>query len=817
MKYVYSLLFYTVLLSVSHAQAVFTQTVRGRVLDKESKYPLNDVSVQLLETAGSSVLGTTTDSLGRYRIPNVPVGRRTIRISRIGYKEALLNNIVIDAGRETVLDVELEEAITELTGVTVKAQRTGDARNEMAVVSARQFTVDEAERYAGSRGEPARMASNFAGVQGADDSRNDIVIRGNSPSGVLWRVEGVSIPNPNHFAIAGTTGGPVSIISNKMLANSDFFTGAFPAEYGNGIAGVFDLRLRNGNNEKHQRMVQFGFLGTEAALEGPLSRQTGSSYFVTYRYANLWLFKKAGIDIGTQAIPTYQDASFRLNFPLKNNARIALWGFGGTSTIDLLISQQEVSDRNIFGQNDRDQYYTSRMAVAGLTYEKPLNPRTFLKATLAVSANAQDANHNYLFFQYDANGLPVVENNRYKILSKAPILDYRFSETKPSLAASFNHKFSPRSTLKAGVNTDLYAFHFLDSARVVMLQTGSPAQLGPWQYRWDSRRTALLLQPYVQWRVNLSERLTLSAGLTSLYFSLNKNSFSPVEPRAGLAWDLGNRQKLSVAAGLHSQIQPTYTYFYGEDLRNPQSLSKLLNQEVGLTKSWHYVTAYDRLLGRNLRLKLEAYYQRLFSVPVEEQRSSFSILNTGSGFSRVFPGKLVNTGTGRNYGAELTLEKFFSDGYYFLVTGSLFDAKYKGSDGVLRNTDFNGKYAFNALFAKEFTFRKTSLNVGAKFTAVGGRWYGPVDEARSQAAQEIIYQSAGRNTLQFPDYRRFDLKVDYKINRKSLTHTIAVDLVNLLGIENILTLSYAPQPDGSFIKREYQLGFLPVFYYRVDF
>ncbi|GAB3270054.1 carboxypeptidase-like regulatory domain-containing protein [Larkinella harenae] len=817
MKYLYWLFLYFALLSPSFAQTTFTQTVRGRVIDKESKYPLREVSVQVLETSASQ--GTQTDSLGRYRIPNVPVGRRTVRITRIGYKDALLNNIIVDAGRETILDVELEESITELSAVTVKAQRTGDARNEMAIVSARQFTVDEADRYAGSRGEPARMASNFAGVQGADDSRNDIVIRGNSPSGVLWRVEGVTVPNPNHFAIAGTTGGPVSVISNKMLANSDFFTGAFPSEFGNGIAGVFDLRLRNGNNEKHQRMIQFGFLGTEGALEGPLSRKTGSSYFVTYRYANLWLFNKAGIDIGTQAVPTYQDASFRLNFPLKNNAKIALWGFGGTSTIDLLISNQEVSDRNIFGQNDRDQYYTSRMGVAGLTYEKPLNQQTFFKATLAVSANAQDANHDYLFFQYGANGLPIVENNRYRILAKAPILDYRFAETKTSLAASVNHKFSPRSILKAGLNADVLFFNLLDSVRTVTTSPTAPAQLGPWQYRWDTRQTAMLLQPYVQWRVNLSERLTLSAGLTSLYFSVNKNSFSPVEPRAGLAWDLPNRQKVSVAVGLHSQIQPTYIYFYGDNLRNPNPAQSgaLLNHDVGLTKSWHYVTSYDRLLSRNLRLKAEVYYQKLFNVPVEEQNSSFSILNTGSGFTRVFPDKMVNTGTGRNYGAELTLEKFFSDGYYFLVTGSLFDAKYRGSDGVLRNTDFNGKYAFNAVFAKEFTFGKSSLNVGAKFTAVGGRWYGPVDEARSQASQEIIYQNAGRNTLQFPAYRRFDLKVDYKINRNRLTHTIAVDFVNALGIQNILTLSYAPQPDGTFIKREYQLGFLPVFYYRVDF
>lgn len=826
MKHLVSILL--ILVSFS-AVAQPTQTVRGRVIDKESKYPLVGATV-LITDAGKDNLGAVVDTIGRYRILGVPVGRRTVKITLVGYKDALLNNIIVDAGRETILDIELEEAITELETVTVKAQRTGDARNEMAIVSARQFTVDEADRYAGSRGEPARMASNFAGVQGADDSRNDIVIRGNSPSGVLWRVEGISIPNPNHFAIPGTSGGPVSIIRNNTLANSDFFTGAFPAEFGNGIAGVFDLKLRNGNNEKHQRSLQFGFLGTEGLLEGPLSKKNGSSYLVTYRYANLWLFSKAGIDIGTQAVPTYQDASFRLNFPLKSRSgrdagRLSIWGFGGTSTVDILISQQEVSDRNIFGQNDRDQYYTSRMFVMGLTYEKPLNRKTFFKATLAASGNIQDANHDYLFLRNGADGKPVVQNNRFVIDKLEPILDYKFAETKASLALALNHKFSPRSTLKAGINADTYFFNLTDSVRVVITNPNTLPQLRPWQTRWNTETAAVLLQPYVQWRTNLTNKLTLSAGLTSTYFSLNKTSFSPIEPRAGLVWELPNRQKISLAAGLHSQIQPTYTYFYGTpNLASSYFPTPLVeqNRKVGLTKSWHYVLAYDRLLGRNMRLKLEAYYQRLFNVPVELVSSSFSILNTGAAFSRVFPRELVNKGTGRNYGGELTLEKFFSDGYYFLITGSLFDAKYTGSDGVLRNTDFNGRYAFNALVAKEFvlrrgTNRRNSLNLGAKYTAVGGRWYGPVNQQASQLAQEIIYADATRNTLQFAPYRRFDLKMDYKINRNKLTHTIAVDLVNILGIQNVLTLSYAPQPDGSFLKQEYQVGFLPVFYYKIDF
>ncbi|GAB4020112.1 carboxypeptidase-like regulatory domain-containing protein [Spirosoma migulaei] len=798
------------------ANAQLTQTLRGHVVDKESKFPLAGATVQII-TTGKGILSDTT---GAFRLTGVPLGRHTVKVSLLGYKDMLLNDILIDAGREKILDIELDEDIRQLATVTVAAQRTGEARNEMAVVSARQFSVDETNRYAGSRGEPARMASNFAGVQGADDARNDIVIRGNSPQGVLWRVDGINIPNPNHFAIAGTSGGPVSIINNRYLANSDFFTGAFPAEFGNTVAGVFDLKLRNGNNERHEKMIQFGFLGTEAMAEGPLSKKSKSSYLATYRYANLWLFNKLGIDIGTQAVPAYQDGFFRVNFPQKDGGNLSLWALGGTSTVNILISQQEVNDRNIFGNNDRDQYYTSRMGVAGLTYTKPLNRNTFWKATLAVSGNAQIANHNYLFLEKDKRGNPLVQNSRYVIDSLRPILDYRFSEVKYSLSTFLTHKLSNRSTVKAGMNTDLYHFRAFDSVRT--LTDINATTFGPWRTRWNTNIGFTLVQPYVSYRNQLTENLSLTVGLNALWFTLNRYSLSPVEPRIGVSWALPNRQKLSLAAGLHSQIQPVYSYFYGADLNSQSASGQLANRTMGLTKSWHYMASYQRLIGRNIRLLIEGYFQRLFAIPVEQGRSSFSMVNTGAAFSRILPGPLVNTGTGRNYGVELTVERFFSNHYYFLLTGSLFDAQYKGSDGILRNTDFNGRYAFNALVAREITFRRSSLTLGFKFITTGGRWYGPVDEQASRLNQEIVYQSEGRNTAQFAPYRRFDLKVDYKLNRKTqnnkgLTHTISVDFVNVLGVQNILSLSYAPQPDGTVVKKEYQLGFLPVFLYRIDF
>ena len=791
---------------ITKAQDI-TQTIRGTVVDQESKFPLIGVTVQLL--GGEEVKGAITDINGSFRLEEVPVGRQSIKVSYIGYEDVNLDDLILTSGKELILEIEMFEGGVVLQEFKIQAVQSGDARNEMAMVSSRSFNVEETNRYAGSRGDPGRMASNFAGVQGADDSRNDIIVRGNSPSGVLWRLEGVTIPNPNHFAIPGTTGGSVTILNNKYLSNSDFYTGAFPAEFANTTAGVFDLRMRNGNNEKHEFNGQLGFLGTELSAEGPLSKNKKSSYLVNYRYSSLQLFSALNINVGTDAIPKYQDAAFRFNFPQKNGGNLAVWGIGGYSQIDIVLSGEEAPSEEtlIYGSNDRDQYFGSNMAIAGISYNQPIDKNTFFKATLAGSRQEVDAYHDLIFRR--------VENEMYVVDSLPQILDYNFRESKLAAYLSLIKKLPNRSSIKVGINTDAFLYNYLDSARVI--RPNDPTEpLGDWEVRWNAQENALMFQPYIQYKKKFDNNLTLTAGLNSTIFTLNKNSISPVEPRLGLSYPL-KKGKLSFGYGLHSQNHPGYLYFYGKDALNGQPLE--YNRDLGLTKSHQLVFGYDVSLGKAMRLKSEVYYQYLFDQAVEIATSSFSLVNSGSGFSRFFPEPLQNTGTGRNYGLELTLERFFKGGYYILFTGSIFDSKYRGSDDIWRNTSFNGRFATNAVFAKEIKFKSGStLNVGGKLTYAGGRWYGPADEEASAEALEVIYEDSQRNTIQFAPYFRLDGKITYTINKPKLTHEIGIDFVNMTNTKNILTLTYAPDhPSGNPVQEEYQLGFLPIFYYKIDF
>ena len=810
-------LFLTILLLILQSVSVhlysqdLTQTVRGSIKDKDSRISLIGATVAIYKDS-SLLMGAATDVDGYFKIENVPIGRYTVIASFLGYSQVVLPNIIVNTGKEVLLPLTMEESIMKMEEIQITAARNrGEAMNEMATVSARTFSVEETERYAGSRGDPARMASNFAGVQGADDSRNDIVVRGNSPLGILYRVEGVDIPNPNHFAVAGSGGGPISILNNKVLGTSDFFTGAFPAEFGNSIAGVFDIKMRNGNNEKFEFTGQLGLFGTELTAEGPISRKKRSSFIVNYRYSTLVFFSFLGINLGTTATPYYQDASFKLNFPLKRGGNVSFFGLGGASSIDIIISEQDPENIEIYGDTDRDQQFKTKMGVVGANYSKSLNSSTFVKLTLATSIEVQNSYHKLLYQKTDSTGsFQIGADGLFVIDSLVDKLRYNFQIGKTSANYYINKKFGARHVVKVGFTSDYYRFNMIDSVY-------NDATYD-WSVRWDHKGDAILLQPYLLWKFRISEKLVLNTGLHGQYFTLN-NSFSGIEPRAGFRYELNEKNTINFGLGLHSQLQPMYTYFYHLSLGGDSYVQH--NKGMDFTKSMHYVLGHDLRIGRNMRIKTEAYYQQLHNIPVTANPSSFSLVNQGSGFSRFFPDSLENTGTGENYGLEVTVEKFFSKKYFFMLTVSLFESFYEGSDGVKRDTDFNGNFATNFLASREFQWGgNKSFSVGTKITAAGNKRYGPVDSTATVAQGEIVYDDATRNSLQLKPYFRADLKLNYKINQKKVTHEIGIDIVNLLNTKNVLKLTYAPDPNdptAPAIREEYQLGLLPIFYYKLDF
>ena len=785
---------------ISFAQQA-TQTLRGRVIDREITMPLMGVNVAAFLN-GKLLGGAQTDENGYYRIEKLPITRIEITASYLGYKKTTIQNIPLTSAKEMVTNIELEPAVQEMKEVEVTGgKRKGEAINEMTTLSARAFTVDDAARYAGSRNDPARMASNFAGVSGTDDSRNDIVVRGNSPFGVQWRLENVNIPNPSHFAIAGTTGGPVGMLNNKVLSNSDFLTGAFPAEYGNALAGVFDVRFKNGNDEKHEFGLEFGLMGAQAFAEGPLNRKTKASYVVNYRYATLDLLVKAGIDIGTKAIPKYQDLQFKLNFPLKNGANLSFFGLGGYSLVNLMTSTDKKPERDIYASKDIDEFLRTGMGVVGINYTRPINDKCYSRITFAASGQSL-RNHFVRIVRHvdPVSGDYVVDNKYDKMF-------FNFMEAKFSANFYRNYKLNNRHVVRFGMNTELNVYRYSDS--ILNEQTSL------WEKRLSYKGAHFVFQPYVQWRWSISEKVTLNAGLHGQLFTLNK-SWS-LEPRLAVKYQFKRNQSVALGTGLHSQLQPAYLYFQNDNVLHPEY--GLRNKNLDFSRSFHLVGAYDVFFKQDIRMKVEAYFQYLWGIPIDKTPTSYSVINEGASFDRFFPGKLENKGLGRNVGLEVTLEKFFTHNWFIMFSGSVYDSKYKASDGQWYNTSYNGNYIVNILGTKEFKWGKKRLNtigIGGKLTVGGGQRYTPYDTLLSKYSEDPVVQDKERNKYQFKPYFRFDIKLNYMWNgKKHVTQEVGIDLVNITFQKNILRLQYV---DAQAQPREvYQLGFLPLFYYRIDF
>lgn len=767
----------------SQAQTDLASSIRGTVVDKASEFPLEFVEVVL--TDSDPVIGAVTDAQGKYRLENVPVGRHTITVFSLGYKPIQQAEVLVVSAKELVLNFKMEEEFEEIETVKVKGRKRKDAtNNEMSISSTRLLSIEEAGRFSGSLGDPARMAQNYAGVSGPSDDRNDIIVRGNSPLGVLWRMEGVDIPSPNHFSNIGTTGGPVSMLNINNLANSDFMTGAWSADYGNALSGVFDLKLRNGNSDKAEFMGQIGFNGFELGAEGPLTKKKSSSYMINYRFSTLQVFDVLGFNIGTgDAIPEYQDITFSFNMPSGEKSNFKLWGFGGFSSIH--FEPDTSGQDNLFNAETDDSKYATQTGAIGLTHSHFFTSNTLGRTTLFVAGAGEDGHTDSVDLQ---TGVRVAEFDNERI------------QMKYGLRHVLNTKVNKQTSYNFGAGVVVNDIDFIDSFQVDEV----------YAQRRSFDGTSTVAQAHAQVKHAFTARLDAVAGLHAIYHTTSEDF--ELEPRLAFGYNANEKHRLSLGLGMHSMLQPISNYFVSD----PNDSTRSPNQSLEFTKGLHAVLGHNFRLAPNMRLKSELYFQHIYNVPVDTAPSSFSMLNTGAGFGITARSGLENTGIGRNYGIELTLEQFLSKGFYFLSTASIFSSEYQGSDKVWRSTAFDSKVVLNGLAGKEFKLSdKLTLTSDMKFTYAGGKPVTPIDlEASIVSGREVrIDEEAFSKTLS--PYWRLDFKIGVRHNMKNISQEFSVDLQNITNNDNIFTEGFIVRT-GS-INETYQRGFFPDVRYRIYF
>lgn len=768
-----------------NSQVLF-QTVRGSVIDKISQTPIPGAVIQVMNIDPAMV--TTTDENGKFSFDKVPVGKQSLTVTYLGYKPSALQNLSVNSGKELVLSVNLEEDIKQMNEVEVTAKvQKNKPLNDMSTVSTRAFSVEETQKFAAAANDPARMALAFAGVVSGPDGNNMISIRGNSPNGLLWRMEGVEIPNPNHFSNVGTSGGGISILSSQLLNNSDFSTGAFAAEYGNALSGVFDLKLRKGNNQKREYTFQLGVLGADVAAEGPFKKGYDGSYLINYRYSTLSVLGKIGIPLG-DAITNFQDLSFNIYLPTKKIGAFSMFGFGGISDQTSYAKKDSLKWEEDEWLRYNSKFYANTGAI-GLTNTKLFSNQSYLKTALVFSGTQNGDIENKL-------------GKDYTTFTKE--YEQSFVQSKVTLSTVYTQKINAKSNVRSGFILNQLGYNLSQS------DIGDSTVLIE---RINVKGSTQTAQAFFQWNYKLTPKLTSNVGLH--YFQLLLNNSNSVEPRASLKYELAQKNILTMGYGLHSQLQPIGVYFAKK--QDEFSTFSTPNKNLQLSKAHHIVLGYDRIINDFSHIKTEIYYQHLFNVPVSiDKTSTYSMLNATDGYNT---DPLVNKGLGRNYGLELTYERFLHKNLYYILSSSLYNSEYKAANDVWYNTRFNTNYAVTFTAGKEWNLseKRKSRIIGfnIKSIYVGGYRYTPIDLPASLAAGQTKYDDQKTFENKNPDYYRLDIRISVKRNFKHVTSTLALDIQNTTNRKNVGG-QYFDMKTGS-VKYWYQTPLLPLLSYRLEF
>ncbi|WP_024479782.1 TonB-dependent receptor [Cellulophaga baltica] len=742
-KMFWMFLMFTTLVSAQE----LTQTIKGKIFDNETQEPIPFATVVIKNT--NPIIGTTTEDNGKFRLENVPIGRYDIEVSYLGYESTIISEVVVNSAKEVVLKVTLTESPYALDEVIIRPKtRKEEPLNKMATVSARMLSVEEASRYAGGFDDPARLASSFPGVATSSVGNNAIIVRGNAPKYLQWKIEGVEVPNPNHFANLSTFGGGgLTALSSNLLTNSDFFTGAFPAEYNNALSGVFDIKMRNGNSSEYEHSIEAGIIGLDFASEGPLGKkENDASYLANYRYSTLGLISSLLPDDAGKI--NYQDLSFKLSLPTEKAGSFSIWGIGLIDNSESL-PEKDVN-KQVYYEDVEQQDVSQYMGALGINNRLTLKNSAYLNTTLSVSTNGIDLKTDRLNNQSQLKPENAIKNTNYNIIFKSYL----------------NKKFSAKHTNRTGITLRGLAYNIdlkennvnTNTLNTLVSENGFSSLLSAYSNSLFSLKN---------WKLNL--------GINAQLFTLN-NSVT-IEPRLGLSHQINENNRLSFGYGLHSRIEPL-NISLATTANNTQA-----NKDLKLSKAHHFVLAYDWNISEKLHLKIEPYFQYLFDIPIVANTTT-SLINLEQDW--FINDTYINAGKGQNYGIDLTLEQYINKGFYYLVSASIFNSKYRTDTNKWYNTRFNKNYLITALAGKEFRLgknKKNSLGINIRVSIQGGNRYSLIDNQASFLQQDVEYNETNPFTQQAETVFLTDFTVNYEWNKRKTTQRLSLKVLNATNFE----------------------------------
>jgi hypothetical protein len=471
-----------------------------------------------------------------------------------------------------------------------------------------------------------------------------------------------------------------------------------------------------------------------------------------------------------------------------------------------LLTPGRITTNALISKDFRKKNY---LANLGMSHTLSLNENSFIKT--AVNYSGSGANDDI----FETDTLRTFNNNDESVTDsispRIHTLKSRIENSAIRGSVTYNNKINSKNKIQIGTKYTLYNFNYDQN-----IYNDNEAMLVNVN---DFKNNLSALNNFISWKHSFNDNLSFVAGVHNM--NILSRNLSTVEPRLSVNWKISNTSSLHFGYGMHSTMESVHNYF----TKIPQGDGTYLepNKNLGLLKAHHYVMGYEKRLNENLLAKIEVYYQDLYNLPVENSKtSSYATINEGIDYQYV---ELVNKGKGKNYGVEVSLERFFDKNFYFLVNSSLFDSKYKTLEGVWRNTRYNNNYIVNILFGKEIKNlgkkQNQVLALNTKVLLEGGQRYIPLlRDAQGNVAVDpekdkyFDYSKAYDNKLD--NFINLNLSVSYKFNKPHATHEIFLDMMNLTGRKSRLSEYYDVSKPNK-VGYVTQFGMFPNLMYRIYF
>ncbi|MBL8015966.1 MAG: TonB-dependent receptor [Ignavibacteria bacterium] len=739
--------------------------INGRVTDKETQNPVAEATVNILNTEYKTV----TNEKGEFRFTGIPFGTYELKVSSLGYDAFIHTDVVVLSSRPANVEIDLLANAITTQQIDVEGKYFQKSTDEST--SSYSLDFEEVRRAPGAVEDISRMLQIMPGVSPANDGRNDLIVRGGSPSENLTMIDGIEIPNVNHFPTQGSTSGPIGMINVKFIDDVKFSTGGFSARYGDKLSSVMDIKFREGYRKGFLSDINLSTAGFGGIFEGPLFSQKGS-FIISARKSYLNLIKGA---IRLAAVPDYWDFNMKGVYDFGKNTRLTFVGIGGLDKISFEGESPEISDENPYGKAKGNQ----QQFTAGFNLRK-LFKKGYWQSVLANSS---------AFLDY----------TNYDIRTEALKFRYNSYESDFNLKSEVFYQLNKSNNLILGASGRYIKFKNETFYVADTTAFGDPIP----ETNINVKDSYYKASGFAQYTLKLpGSRVILNAGARVDYFSGIKKNFA-ASPRFGISYSLFPNTTLSASTGIYYQ-SPEYIWLTAD----PR------NENLKFIRADHYVVGIEHIFTPELRLSVEAYYKDYRNYPVSTVIPTYVLISGGTdnGPNLMF-GEAVSEGKGITRGIDFSLhKKLTGNGFYGMINYSLSDSRVTGLEGGEKPGSFD--YRHNLTIIAGYQLANDWL-VGLKFRYTTGRPYTPFDILASTYAGRGISDFSNFNGSRYKDYNRLDLRVDKKWNFRNLSIVTYIELQNTFNTENVY--SYFWNEYKNELGTIYQWKFLPVGGFSIQF